>query len=334
MKILSFVHGYPPSHNAGAEWMLHTINKFLLSQGHEVKVMVRGGDIPVSKNGKTSYKKVDKVKEFEGVEMIYDTQPMYYREIDWADIVITHLNLTGKAINVCKLKRKPLVHLIHNTHRVHELDVINPMNQYIVYNSQWVKDELRYKQRSVVLYPPVMCDDYKVNTKRTHYTLINCWGDKGGQVLVDLANAMTGRNFLGVLGGYGDQVVGKGKNLTYMKNTPDIKKVYRKTKVLLMPSKYESWGRTAVEAMCSGIPVIAHPTPGLKESLGDAGIFCDREDVGQWVKAINDLDNEEYYKEVSAKCKDRAKELTATTHEQLVSLEKFLESIKSKGYEV
>jgi len=56
-----------------------------------------------------------------------------------------------------------------------------------------------------------------------------------------------------------------------------------------MPSEYESWGRVGVEAMASGIPVIAHPTPGLQESLGDAGVFVDRNDIDGWERAIRRL---------------------------------------------
>ncbi|WP_262928542.1 glycosyltransferase family 4 protein [Streptomyces sp. CBMA152] len=47
--------------------------------------------------------------------------------------------------------------------------------------------------------------------------------------------------------------------------------VYSRSRVILMPSLYESWGRVAVEAFASGIPVIAHTTPGLVESMGEAG---------------------------------------------------------------
>ena len=38
----------------------------------------------------------------------------------------------------------------------------------------------------------------------------------------------------------------------------------------------------AVEALAHGIPVIAHPTPGLRESLGFAGTYVDRDNIDAW----------------------------------------------------
>jgi glycosyltransferase involved in cell wall biosynthesis len=61
------------------------------------------------------------------------------------------------------------------------------------------------------------------------------------------------------------------------------------TRVLLMPSRYESYGRTAIEAAASGIPTIAHPTPGLREALGAAGIYANRDNPDDWVTAIRAL---------------------------------------------
>ncbi|MFJ8313754.1 MULTISPECIES: glycosyltransferase family 4 protein [unclassified Streptomyces] len=65
--------------------------------------------------------------------------------------------------------------------------------------------------------------------------------------------------------------------------------VYSRSRVMLMPSLYESWGRVVVEAFASGIPVIAHPTPGLVESLGEAGIFAYRDDLNAWTHALMSL---------------------------------------------
>ena len=40
-----------------------------------------------------------------------------------------------------------------------------------------------------------------------------------------------------------------------------------------MPSQEETWGRVAIEAISSGIPVIANPTEGLREALDYCGIY-------------------------------------------------------------
>lgn len=88
-------------------------------------------------------------------------------------------------------------------------------------------------------------------------------------------------------------------------------RVYGKTRVLLMPSIYESWGRVGVEAMASGIPVIANPTDGLSEALGDAGVFVDRDDLDGWENAIRRLQDGRSWNAASRRAKARSAELDA-----------------------
>lgn len=38
MRIVARLHGYPPRHNAGAEWMVHSQLRALVERGHDVSV--------------------------------------------------------------------------------------------------------------------------------------------------------------------------------------------------------------------------------------------------------------------------------------------------------
>src|SRR5690606_41172583 len=78
-----------------------------------------------------------------------------------------------------------------------------------------------------------------------------------------------------------------------------------------VPVAYESWGRIATEAMAAGIPVIAHPTPGLEENLGGAGIFVDRDDLDGWRRALQTLAMPGPYKAARRRALQRSEELRA-----------------------
>jgi glycosyltransferase involved in cell wall biosynthesis len=44
---------------------------------------------------------------------------------------------------------------------------------------------------------------------------------------------------------------------------------YERTGLLLFPSLYEGYGMVAVEALCSGTPVVASDYPAIREGVGD-----------------------------------------------------------------
>ena len=94
-----------------------------------------------------------------------------------------------------------------------------------------------------------------------------------------------------------------------------------------MPSKYESWGRTATEAMCSGIPVICTETGGLAENCGKAGIYVERT-AEAYALAIEKLDNQKLYLRKSEAAWQRSKEL-----DPALQLAEFAEWVKNKTYE-
>lgn len=68
------------------------------------------------------------------------------------------------------------------------------------------------------------------------------------------------------------------------KSMPDI---YNKADVFTLASKpYESFGIVLVEAMASGLPVVATNDPIRREIVGDAGLFVDPTDTDAYAKAI------------------------------------------------
>lgn len=312
--------------------MAHHINKFLISQGHEVRVVLH----------QAKMHKVYVPYHFDGVHVMGPSPNVdQYR---WADVLITHLDFTQLTVAMGEIVKKPVVNVIHND--IPYNSIINAQrNNYVVYNSEWIRNKLVYKWPSMVLNPPCDVDYYNVNGdpyENEYITLISLNENKGGNVLYEVARRMPDRKFLGVKGSYDAQIEQEVPNVTILPNTPDIREVYKKTRILLMPSRYESWGRTATEAMASGIPVICAPTPGLKENCGDAGLYTperaplkddksgnDVEDdepiVQAIIKQINKLDRRNFYDAVSQRCRERANELNP--EKQLIELNEFLKAI-------
>jgi glycosyltransferase involved in cell wall biosynthesis len=169
--------------------------------------------------------------------------------------------------------------------------------------------------RTLIVRPPVFADEYRTKPGRA-VTLINCNLEKGGRVLEQLAQRMPDTQFLAVAGAYGEQILPDLPNvevIQHMSGHDMREKVYSRTKVLLMPSSYESWGRAGVEALASGIPVVAHPTPGLCESLGEAGVFVDRNDIDGYAAVLRKLLTPAEYRLASKRAKARSAELDPAT---------------------
>ena len=313
------IHMYPPSHNAGAEMMAHAMNRFLIREKN-AKVNVILNNTPVAN--------YEQVRIYQRNE-----KDVVASVICKSQLLISHLDYEPNAVKTAALCKRPLVLVMHNSFRkkfLREFIHMLPNNLYLVHNSKWIQDYYKeFNLPSIVVYPPVDWRDYVIESTKEYVSLINMNENKGGLIFMELVKRMPDVKFLGVKGAYDKQVLLQTDNLTLIDNTPNIKEIYGKTKILLMPSKYESWGRTAVEAMSSGIPVIAHPTPGLKESCGDAGIYCDRENLEAWVKEIRKLmDDDVYYNTKSSACKRRA--IALDPEPQLDAFAKWLEGIAWK----
>jgi glycosyltransferase involved in cell wall biosynthesis len=157
-------------------------------------------------------------------------------------------------------------------------------------------------------------------------TLINANENKGVHQFLELARRMPDRKFLGVRPYYGNMTtpLPMGGNIEWVPFSDDIRTILRRTRILLVPSYYESFGRVAVEAMTNGIPVLyskpakKSPYPGgsmegMQSWIGDAAIQCDRDRIEEWMSAIESLDNEESYETLSSKSKSHIESMDLFT---------------------
>ncbi|HWP02731.1 MAG TPA: glycosyltransferase family 1 protein [Gemmatimonadaceae bacterium] len=62
--------------------------------------------------------------------------------------------------------------------------------------------------------------------------------------------------------------------------------LYRGARALLLPSLYEGFGLTALEAMACGTPVVATSSSSLPEVTGGAAVLIDPHDTKAWADAI------------------------------------------------
>lgn len=69
----------------------------------------------------------------------------------------------------------------------------------------------------------------------------------------------------------------------------DLSNLYRACDVFSLPSKNEPFGNVLIEAMASGLPVVATDDPGFRWILGDSGgIFTDVDDSQAYAEALQE----------------------------------------------
>ena len=300
MRVLAVLHLAPPHHNAGAELMVWPMLAALVGRGHDVSVQLT--------KHRPAY---TGPYEYQGVRVV----PVGAPDVLWRqctgpqppDLLITHLDSSVQASCVAQLTGIPLVQVMHNTHDASKANLARG-TALAMFNTHWMAADYAaagLTPRSMVLHPPIDPVAYRT-TPGDRVTLVNLFENKGPGVFYALAERFPKLNFLGVIGGYQHQQVRTDlPNVEIIDHVPahDMpRRVYGRTRILLAPSSYESYGRVVVEAACSGIPSIAAPTPGLQEALGpDGGTFCDRNDLDAWTAAVRRLSTPKGWEQASTR---------------------------------
>lgn len=294
MKVYAVTPMYPPTSRVGAWLATHEFLSDLVRRGHQATVWAyKSSMIHTSHQGVAIRpRSVDIDEAIAGASD--------------ADVVIGHCGDNGEAAAVARASRRPLVQMYHGGSRSPD-----PAAALVVYNSEASKRSRPWHGPSIVCHPWTDPQLHQSDTGE-HVTLVNCSADKGVAVAEACAIRRPAHRWLAVLGGHGEQVRINQPNVTVVTPTQHMRRdVWVKTRILVMPSVQETWGMVGVEALASGIPVIASDLPGLRESLGDAGTFVHPTDVDGWVAALDRLHDSDEWGKASSRALARSRELAA-----------------------
>lgn len=308
MKVVAVVPNYPPGSRVGSWISTHECLVALVRDGHDVTVIRQLG------RHQADY-------DLDGV-LVMTGAGRIERHVPDADVVVSHLGDNGRGHAAAVAAGVPSVRMAHGGKITPErLDGAD----LVVWNSHSYAEGKPWSGPSIVVHPPVWPEEHRT-TPGECVTLVNLSEDKGVKTFWRAAEHLPGLRFLGVRGSTGHQVHPRAENVEVIRSTRRMRDdVWCRTRVLLMPSAFETWGRVGVEAMASGIPVIAHPTPGLLESLGNAGIFVDRDDTAGWVRHIERLaTRQSSWNTASRFARKRSAELDPTG-----DLERFCEAVEA-----
>lgn len=333
---------------SGADVMLHSILKFLVAEsGHICEAIF--------------ISKTNHEREIDGVVVrsysggidqaiaVYCTMSPIRPEV-----IVTHLGGIQVARAMGRLWDIPVVQVIHNTNDL-TIGSLASGCDLAVYNSEWIREfhqtvalgkpfvrewlepgRSRMRKRvsrswpSFVLHPPALVArapsrspigrDFVVG-------IVNLSPNKGADVVAGLLRERPGIKIAGLTGGY-DQakhVDFNVENFIKLEHTSDMCSFYHAIDLLIVPSIYESYSLSAVEAMGHGLPVIASDTPGLRESVADGGQHLGTRDPKVWAEAIDEtFEKYDYWAE---KARTRHKQLRAQSQEELRVFENTLKEL-------
>ena len=182
-----------------------------------------------------------------------------------------------------------------------EMRAIAALDCHIIASSGFLAGKVHSAtgRRAEVVYPPAELYFDTPGDPHGVVTMINPHPVKGLDTFLEIARRLPAVNFLLQESWKLDdaalatlqQRLEALPNVRFAHRVSDMRSVYRQTRLLIAPSRWEEgFGMVALEAQSCGIPVIASRRGGLPEAVGDGGLLIDDySSADAWVEAVDSV---------------------------------------------
>lgn len=314
-------NGYPPEACGGVQSSTHDLAMRLRSAGHHPTVFA-----PLYGDGWFGLSARMRLK-LSGTDLVCDSRSGYPVYRAWfpersaasfirvvrPDVAVVQCHGTVPIVRAFQRAGIPVVVYLRNV-EFHEMegDPSELRGASFIANSRFTAEVYRdrFGFDATVIPPTLDRSFYETQTSREYVTFINPVPEKGLDLALRIAGACPEIPFLFVESWLLEPKALESlqaalrayPNIRFERRRPDVRSVYRRSRILLAPSKWqEAWGRIASEAHCSAIPVVGSNRGGLPESIGPGGIVLPHEaPLDDWVAAIRALwSDPDRYREAS-----------------------------------
>lgn len=325
MTLVALSHGYPPLWNMGGEVSLHRT----LIAAHGDKHVLTKTDKPYIFEGV----QVENINADDVLNIRTNPEPIaqQLRALN-ASMVIGQNELSLAAVKAARVVGAVPVVSVHTPPR-YGRGIADGMYEtdYAIYNTRTSAIEWG-EPNALVVHPPISPLPSKTLTGGDAYTLLSSLVNKGVSVVLELAQRYPDQRFIIVrspaepthgLPDLEDRVAKLPNVELHPRVAPEeVEKYFKQTRILLVPSRYETYGMSTIEAAGYGIPTVHVDTPHVREGIGEGAILVPPMNADATAAGIDTI--EKNYELYSLNARKRAEWLHVR---QQIELERFAEFV-------
>jgi hypothetical protein len=325
MTVVAVTHGYPPFWNMGGEVALHRAMSIIK------------GDRAVLTKTENDYVFEDIAVKKINIENVLDINSNPAPLAEQLKALNARVVIGQNELSLpCVLAAKSLgIISIVNVHTppkygrgIREAVI---QADYAVYNTKAAAEQWG-EPNAVVLHPPISPLPREIKNKGNAYTLLSSLYNKGVEVVLALAKMYPDKRFIIVRSpaepthGLPDleERAAMLPNVELHPRVPpeEVYKYFEQTRILLVPSMYETYGMSAIEAAGYGIPSVHVDTPHVREGIGEAAVLIQPLSIEEAAKGIEIIESD--YEGHSQRARKRAEWLQARQDQESEQFANFI----------